>query len=55
LFLTGEGRRLFEEVVPDHEALVAERFSALSHEEQEQLNELLRKLDRALVRRGAQG
>ena len=55
LFLTGEGRRLFEEVVPDHEALVAERFSALSHEEQEQLHELLRKLDRALVRRGAQG
>ena len=53
LFLTDEGRRLFDEVVPDHEALVAERFSALSHEEQEQLYELLRKLDKALVRNRA--
>jgi MarR family transcriptional regulator, 2-MHQ and catechol-resistance regulon repressor len=48
LFLTDEGRRLFDEVVPDHEALVAERFSALSLREQERLHELLRKLDRAL-------
>ena len=50
LFLTDEGQRLFEKVVPDLEALVAERFSALSHEEQEQLHELLRRLDTALVR-----
>jgi MarR family transcriptional regulator, 2-MHQ and catechol-resistance regulon repressor len=48
LFLTEEGRRLFSEVVPAHEALIAERFSVLSREEQEQLHELLRKLDRAL-------
>jgi MarR family transcriptional regulator, 2-MHQ and catechol-resistance regulon repressor len=48
LFLTDEGRRLFDEVVPDHEALVEERFSALSRGEQEQLHELLRKLDKAL-------
>ena len=47
LFLTDEGRRLFDEVVPGHEALVAERFSALSRGEQEQLHELLRKLDKA--------
>jgi DNA-binding MarR family transcriptional regulator len=48
LFLTGEGRRLFEEAVPAHEALIAERLSVLSPEEQRQLLELLRKLDRAL-------
>jgi DNA-binding MarR family transcriptional regulator len=48
IFLTEEGRRLFDEVVPAHEALIAERFSALSREEQERLHELLRKLDRAL-------
>src|SRR5918999_4430737 len=48
LFLTDEGRRLFEEVVPAHEALVTERFSALSRKEQEQLHELLRRLDKAL-------
>ena len=48
LFLTGKGRRLFDEVVPGHEALIAGRFSALSLEEQDQLHELLRKLDKAL-------
>ncbi len=48
IFLTEEGRRLFDEVVPAHEALIAERFSALSRAEQERLHELLRKLDRAL-------
>jgi DNA-binding MarR family transcriptional regulator len=48
LFLTDEGRRLFYEVVPDHEAFVTERFSTLSRTEQEQLHELLRKLDKAL-------
>jgi MarR family transcriptional regulator, 2-MHQ and catechol-resistance regulon repressor len=48
LFLTEEGRRLFEEVVPAHEAMIAGRFSVLSEEEQSQLCELLRKVDRAL-------
>jgi DNA-binding MarR family transcriptional regulator len=48
IFLTEEGRRLFDEVVPAHEALIVERFSALSSAEQERLHELLRKLDRAL-------
>ena len=48
LYLTDEGRRLFERVVPAHEAMIAERFSALSEGEQAQLHELLRKLDRAL-------
>ena len=50
LFLTDEGRRWFEEVVPAQEAMISERFSALSDEEQTQLHELLRKLDRALDR-----
>lgn len=48
LFLTEEGRRLFAEVVPAHEALIDERLSVLLGEEQERLHELLRKLDRAL-------
>ena len=48
LFLTDEGRRLFEEVVPAHEAAIAERFSILSEGEQVRLHELLRKFDRAL-------
>ena len=48
LFLTYEGRRLFEDVVPVHEAGIAERFSVLSEADQAQLHELLRKFDRAL-------
>ena len=48
LFLTEDGRRLCEEVVPAHEAMIAGRFSVLSEEEQSQLYELLRKIDRAL-------
>ena len=48
LFLTDEGRRLFERIVPAHEAVIAERFFVLTEREQTQLYELLRKLDRAL-------
>ena len=48
LFLTDEGRRLFEEVVPAYEAAIAERFSVLSEADQARLHELLRKLDSAL-------
>jgi DNA-binding MarR family transcriptional regulator len=48
LYLTEEGRRLFEEVVPAHEDLVNQQMSALSEEEQAQLHELLRGLDRSL-------
>ena len=48
LFLTEAGRRLYDEAVPAQEAMVSERFSALSEEEQARLHELLRKLDRAL-------
>src|SRR5215210_7113203 len=48
LYLTEEGRRLFEEVVPAHEDLVHQLMSALPEEEQAQLHELLRGLDRSL-------
>ena len=48
LSLTDEGRRTFAEVVPAHEALIDDRLSVLSEEEQKQLFELLRRLDRAL-------
>ena len=47
LFLTDEGRRTFTEVVPAHEALIDDRLSVLSEEDQKQLFELLRRLDRA--------
>ncbi len=49
LFLTDEGRRTFTEVVPAHEALIDDRLSALSEEDQKQLFELLRRLDRTLT------
>jgi len=48
LFLTEEGRKLFDEAVPAQQTMIAERFSVLSEEEQSQLYELLRKFDRAL-------
>ena len=48
IFLTEEGRRLYEEVVPPHEALVSAQFSTLSAEEQKGLMRLLGRLDRAL-------
>jgi DNA-binding MarR family transcriptional regulator len=49
LFPTDEGRCTFARVVPAHEALIDERLSVLSKEEQKQLLELLRKLDHALA------
>jgi DNA-binding MarR family transcriptional regulator len=48
LFLTDEGRELFDEVVPAHETLIVERLSVLSKEEQRRLLDLLRKLDHSL-------
>jgi DNA-binding MarR family transcriptional regulator len=47
LALTPAGRALFERVLPAHEALIAERFSALAPEQQVRLLGLLRTLDRA--------
>lgn len=48
LFLTTAGRKLRDELVPAHEALIAEQLSALSSEEQVQLLGLLRTLDHSL-------
>lgn len=48
LFLTDTGQALFDEVVPEHESVVARQFASLSREEQGQLLALMRKLDRAL-------
>jgi DNA-binding MarR family transcriptional regulator len=48
LYLTPEGRRLYDRVVPSHERKIVELFSALSTEEQAALHGLLRKLDHAL-------
>ena len=50
LYLTDEGRALAEKAVPAHEALVDERLSALTEEEQRVFHGLLRKLDRSLDR-----
>ena len=47
LYLTGEGRRLLEEALPEHEALIDQRFSGLSVEERTQLADLLKKLERS--------
>jgi len=46
--LTETGLRLFAEVVPDHEALIAAQFCALAPADQGRLLDLLRSLDHAL-------
>ena len=46
--LTEQGRRLFAELVPAQEALIARLFAPLNHDEQAQLLALLRKLDQSL-------
>jgi len=50
VYLTDAGRRLFAEVVPDHEALITAQFCALAPRDQEQLLGLLRTLDHALTK-----
>jgi DNA-binding MarR family transcriptional regulator len=51
LYLRPEGRRLNRLTVPSQEQMIHEEFNALTPEEQTQLHELLRKLDRSLDRR----
>ena len=48
VYLTEAGRRLFAEVVPAHEAVIAAQFAALSPEITERLLGSLRLLDHAL-------
>jgi DNA-binding MarR family transcriptional regulator len=50
LFLTGKGRRIYDEVVPAHDQLIVGLFSPLSDDEQHTLLRLLRKLDHSLSR-----
>lgn len=49
LSLTEEGRKLHEQIVPAHEALVDQQLSALTGEEQQSLLEILRKLNKSLT------
>jgi len=48
IYLTDAGRALLDEIVPQHDAFIAERMAHLSDEELKQLNALLRKLDKGL-------
>ena len=48
LHLTGEGRRLYDRVVPAHERRLAEHLSGLTPEEQATVLGLLRKVDQSL-------
>ena len=48
LFLTPQGQALYRQVVPAHEALVAEQFAGLPAEQQAHLHRLLRDLDRSI-------
>jgi len=50
LFLTDQGRQVYEDVVPRHDALVAEQFQSLSGTDQRHLLRLLRRIDHSLER-----
>src|SRR6202011_43135 len=50
LFLTDQGRRVHDDVVPRHDELLADQFSVLSEEDQRELLRLLRQIDHALER-----
>ncbi|MFN8633438.1 MAG: MarR family transcriptional regulator [Chloroflexota bacterium] len=49
LFLTADGRQLYDHVVPAHERQIAGLLSSLGPDDRSQLLGLLRKLDRALT------
>ena len=50
LFLTEQGKRVHDEVVPKHDAMLAAYFNTLPAEEQHELVRLLRRVDRAMER-----
>src|SRR5215216_4913387 len=50
LFLTQKGRRLFDDVVPEHDELIVRLLSVLSDDELHTLLNLLRRVDHALTR-----
>src|SRR5215211_7528719 len=49
LSLTDQGQALFNRIVPQQEALIAELLAPLSDEEQRELLQLLRKLDHGIM------
>jgi DNA-binding MarR family transcriptional regulator len=49
LYLTEDGRRLYDRIVPAHERQIAELFAGLDAEEQTTLLRVLRKLDHSLI------
>jgi DNA-binding MarR family transcriptional regulator len=49
VFLTGEGRALFNELVGEHETVVTGLFNGITPEEQAELLRILRKLDRSIA------
>ncbi|MDQ6671009.1 MAG: MarR family transcriptional regulator [Chloroflexota bacterium] len=48
LFLTDQGHQVYAEVIPRHNALLAEQFRSLSDADQRHLLRLLRRLDHSL-------
>src|SRR5579859_4669070 len=50
LFLTDQGRRVHDEVVPKHDAMLAAYFNSLDGEEQKHLLRILRQVDRGMER-----
>ena len=48
LYLTDQGRRLHDDIVPGHDALLARHFSMLSECDQRELLRLLRQVDHML-------
>lgn len=50
LFLTDQGRRIHDEVVPPHDEMLADQFNILSDDDQRELLRLLRQLDHGLER-----
>jgi DNA-binding MarR family transcriptional regulator len=50
LFLTDQGKRVHDEVVPKHDAMLAAYFNTLESRDQHQLVRLLRQVDRAMER-----
>jgi DNA-binding MarR family transcriptional regulator len=49
LYLTSQGRALFNELVGEHEAVVARLFEGITPDEQAELLRILRKLDRSIA------
>jgi DNA-binding MarR family transcriptional regulator len=50
LFLTEQGRHVHDEVVPKHDAMLAEHFASLSDDQKRDLSRLLRQIDHSMER-----